>query len=38
MVSVKKEFSEPVLLKYEEKLDEVTRQVVPGSCPTDQVT
>ena len=34
-MSEKKEFVEPVLDKYEEKLDEVTKTPVPGSCPTD---
>jgi len=37
MVSVKKEFVEPILVKYEEKLDEVTKTPVAGSCPEDQV-
>jgi len=34
-VKEKKEFSEPLLVKYKEKLDEVTMGVVPCSCPTD---
>jgi len=33
----KKKFTEPLLEKYEEKLDEVTRNFVPGSCPEDGI-
>jgi len=32
----KKKFIEPLMEKYEEKLDEVTRAIPVGSCPEDQ--
>jgi len=35
-MSAKKEFVEPVLERYEEKLDEVTRAIPVGSCPEDR--
>ena len=35
IMSAKKEFVEPVLERYEEKLDEVTKGVPVGSCPED---
>jgi len=35
-MSVKKEFAEPVLKRYEEKLDEVTRGIPVGSPPEDR--
>jgi len=31
----RKKFTEPVLEKFEEKLDEVTRNACVGSCPED---
>lgn len=34
IMAEKKEFAEPVLIKYAEKLDEVTMQP-PGSLPED---
>jgi len=35
-MSVKKEFVEPALEKFKEKLDEVTRGITVGSCPEDE--
>ena len=33
----KKKFMEPVLVKYEEKLDQVTMGATLGSPPTDEI-